>query len=177
MQKAFMCFKNNWQIFLQTETRRWIQLNFLLHSIWKILCNLGFVCVCVFMCVRVWWVAILRITPMGWKSISHLLRPVNFTPETLPQLLQTRSVITLQSRKCLRLHSRYPVCVAPGMDLKIAFSAIPYKVITLALVVCTVMLMNEKVNPNAVAQIEQTDKHCNTLPKWQTCCSKSNCLP
>lgn len=49
-------------------------------TIWKILLNWWCVSVC--LCVRVWWVAILCITPMGWKSISHLLRPINFTLET-----------------------------------------------------------------------------------------------
>lgn len=41
------------------------------------------------------------------------------------------------------------------MDLEIAFSAIPYKLITLALSVYSVVLMHEKVNLNSIVQTEK----------------------
>lgn len=102
----------------------------LLHSLWKMKC----VCVCAY--EREMSGCIVRNFLWGERA-SRTFSGLLISPPGSQQLLQSHSVITPQSRKCLRLHPCYPPHPAPGTALKITTSAISNKHITLALRECT----------------------------------------
>lgn len=114
--------------------------------------------VCLFVCV--WDMSGCFVCDFLWgERSSRTFSGLLISLQRVKLLLRSHSVITLQSRKCLRLHPCYP---APGTDLKIALNAISYKLITRALCLYILSLyrafMNVKLSPNFAAEADADNK-------------------